>query len=65
VLRGKVLALSVSKKNLERAYTISLIPESFRTKIMKLRAKIAQVETKRTKKESTKPGAGSLRKSGR
>jgi hypothetical protein len=69
-LRGKLIALSASKKKLERAYTSSLTaplkaleqkeantPKRNRwQKIIKLRAKINQVET-------TKLGAGSLRKS--
>jgi hypothetical protein len=85
VLRGKLIAVSASKKKLERAYTISLkahlealelkeanSPKRSRwQEIIKLRAKINQVETKKTKKrkqlfkESTKRGAGSLRKSTR
>ena len=62
VLRGKLMALSVSKKKLERAYTSSLIAHlkfleqkeaniykrSRWEKIMKLRAEINQVERKRT-----------------
>ena len=65
------------QKKLERAYTSSLtkhmkalgqkeanIPKrSRRQEIIKLRAEINQAETKRTIKESTKPVAGSLRKS--
>jgi hypothetical protein len=61
-LRGKHIALSASKKKLERAYTSSLTaflkaleqkeansPKSSRKQeIIKLRAKINQVETKRT-----------------
>jgi predicted RNase H-like nuclease len=62
VLRGKLIALSASKKKLERAYPSSLTAHlealeqkeanspkrSRRQKIIKLRAKINQVETKRT-----------------
>jgi hypothetical protein len=76
VLRGKLIALSVSKKKLERAYTSSLtahleplkLKEGNSSKrsrwqeIIKLRAKINQVETNELFKESTKPGASSLRK---
>jgi hypothetical protein len=61
VLRGKLIALGASKKKLERAYTSSLIahlkaleqkeansPKRSRwQKIIKLRAEINQVETKR------------------
>ena len=60
VLRGKLIALSASKKKLERAYTSSLtahlealelkeakLPKrSGRQEIIKLRAEINQVETK-------------------
>ena len=62
VVRGKLIALSSYKKKLERAYTSSLtahlktpeqkeanIPRSSgRQKIIKLRAEINQVATKRT-----------------
>ena len=61
VLRGKFIALSVSKKKLERAYTSSLThlealelkeansPKKSRwQEMIKLRAEINQVETKRT-----------------
>ena len=74
-LRGKLIALSASKKKLERAYTSSLtahlkaLEQKEEQKAgNKLRAEINQVETnKQTKifKEITKPGAGSLRKSTR
>ena len=74
VLRGTLIALSASRKKLERAYTSRLITHlkalqqkeansprrSRRYEIIKLGAEISQVETK---KESTKPGTGSLRKS--
>jgi hypothetical protein len=70
VLRGKLIALSASKKKLERAYTSSLTahlrtleqkeensPKRNRgQEIMKLRAEIKQIETKELYKESTKPG---------
>jgi hypothetical protein len=60
VLRGKLIALSASKKKLKRAYTSSLtahlkaleqkeanIPKrSRRQEIIKLRAEINQIETK-------------------
>jgi hypothetical protein len=63
VLRGKLIALSASKKNLEKAYTNSLtahlevleLKESNSPKrnrqheIIKLRAAINQVETKKKK----------------
>jgi hypothetical protein len=75
VVRGKLIALNASKKNLEKAYTSSLTahlkaleqkkantPKRSRgEEIIKLRAEINQVE--RTYKESTKPGAGPLKKS--
>ena len=62
VLRGKLIALSASKKKLERAYTSSLTahlktleqkeantPKRNRLQeIIKLRAEINQTETKRT-----------------
>jgi hypothetical protein len=62
VLKGKLIAMSASKKKLERAYTSSLTahlkaleqkeansPERSRQQeIIKLRAEINQVETKRT-----------------
>jgi hypothetical protein len=62
VLRGKQIALSASKKKLERAYPSTLIahlkaleqkeaniPKRNRQQeIIKLRAEISQVETKRT-----------------
>ena len=76
--RGKLIALS-AKKKLERAHTISMTthlkaleqkeansPKRGRLQeIIKLRGKINQVETKELFKESTKGGAGSLRKSTR
>ena len=62
VLRGKLIAPSASKMKMERAYTTSLIGHrkaleqkeansprrSRRQKIIKLRAKINHVETKKT-----------------
>jgi len=62
VLRRKLIALSTSKKKLEKAYTSSLTAHlnaleqketntpkrSRRQEIIKLRAEINQVETKRT-----------------
>ena len=77
VLRGKLIALSTSKKKLERAYTRSLTVQlktleqkeanrhkiSRRQEIMKLRAEIKQVETKRTIQRINKTKDGSLRKS--
>ena len=82
VLRGKLIALSASIKQLEIAYTTSLIahlkaleqkeankPKRSRwQEIIKLRAEFNQVETKRTIQrinQTTKPGAGSLRKATR
>jgi len=77
VLKGKLITLNASKIKQERTYTSSLTAHlkaleqneantpkrSRRKEIFKLRAKINQVETKRTEKKSTKPVAGSLRKS--
>ena len=62
VLRGKLIVLSASKKKLERAYTSNLTAQlkaleqkqadiskrSRRQKIIKLRAEINKIETKRT-----------------
>jgi hypothetical protein len=62
VLRGKLIALSASKKKLERAYTTRLTlhvealerkeanspKRGVRQEIIKLRTEINQVETKRT-----------------
>jgi hypothetical protein len=58
VLRGKLIALSASKKKLEKAYTSSLTAlelnkanspkRSRRQEIIQLRAEIYQLETKRT-----------------
>jgi hypothetical protein len=68
VLRGKLIALSASKKKLERAYTSSLTAHlkaleqkeanspkrSRRQEIIKLRDEINQVETTTMKKTKTK-----------
>ena len=76
VLRGKLIALSVSKKELEWAYISNLtaqlkaleqkeadIPKKSRQQeIIKLRAEIDQIETKEPLKKSTKQRVGSLRK---
>jgi hypothetical protein len=75
VLRGKLIALSFSKKKLERAYTSSFTAhlkaleqkesnklKSTQQEIIKIRAEFNQVETKKLYKESTKPGDSSLRK---
>jgi hypothetical protein len=50
VVRGKLIALSASKRKLKRAYTSSLT------------AQLKALEQKEQYKESTKPGASSLRK---
>ena len=77
VVRGKLIALSASKKKLKRLYTSSLTahlkalehkeansPKRSRPQeIIKLKAEINQVETKRTIQRINKPGACSLRKS--
>ena len=77
ILRGKLIALCVLVKKLERPYTNNLTvhlraleqkeanshKRSRRQEIIKFRAKINQVETKRTIQRSTKPEAGSLGKS--
>ena len=79
VLREKLIALSASKKKLERAYASSFtvhlkaveqkeaksLKRSRQQEIIKLGAEINRIETKELYKESTKPGAGSLRKSTR
>ena len=76
-LRGKLIALSASKKELERVYTNSLTaylkaleqkeantPKRSRwQEIIKLRAETNKWKQKELFKESTKPGALSLRKS--
>ena len=77
VIREKFTALNASKKKLERGYRSSLTAQlkaleqkeanspkrNRRQEIIKLRTEINQVETKELYKESTKPGAGCLRKS--
>jgi hypothetical protein len=76
VVRRKLIALSASKKKLEGAYTSSLTahlkaleqkeantPKRSRwQEIIKLRAEINQIETKRTIQRINKTKAGSLRK---
>jgi hypothetical protein len=76
VLRGKLIALSASKKKLEKPYSSSLTahlkaleqkeansPKKSRWhEPIKLRPEFNQGEEKELYKESTKPGAGSLRK---
>ena len=78
-LRGKLIALSASKKKLERVHTSSLTTHlralekkeenspkrSRQQEIIKLKGKINQVETRKLVKELTKRGLGSLRKSTR
>ena len=68
VLRGTLIALSASKKKMESAYTSSLMIHlkaleqkeanspwrSRRQEIIKLRAEISQVETKRTMQSTNK-----------
>ena len=77
VIREKFTALNASKKKQDRGCRSSLTAQlkaleqkeanspkrSRRQETIKLRAEINQVETKELYKESTKPGAGSLRKS--
>ena len=79
ISKGKLIPLSASKKKLERAHTSSFTTylkaleqkeanspkRSRRELIIKLRDEINQVKPKELFKESTKPGAGSLRKSTR
>jgi hypothetical protein len=69
VLRGKLLGLSASKKKLERVYSSSLMAHlkaleqkeantpkrSGQQEIIKLRAEINQVETKRTIQSNFNP----------
>jgi hypothetical protein len=70
VLRGKHMALSTFKKKLERAYT-STLTEHLRALEQKdshspKRSRLQEIIKLRTEiKESTKRGAGSLRKSTR
>jgi uncharacterized protein YaaN involved in tellurite resistance len=72
LLRGKIIALSASKKNVESAQLKAVEQKEANSRksrcqqVIKLRAGINQIETTRTiYKGSTKPGAGSLRKSTR
>ena len=79
VLRGKFIALSASKKKLERVYNSSLTAHlealelkeenspkrSRQQEIIKLRAEINKWKQKELFKESTKPGVGAFRKSTR
>jgi hypothetical protein len=75
VLRGKLIAMSASKKKLEKAYTSSLTahlealeqkeansPKRSRRQEINLGLKSTKWKQKELYKESTKPGAGSLRK---
>jgi hypothetical protein len=78
-IRGKLIALSASKKKLEKAHTISLKTylkalekkesnspkRSRQQEIIKHRGEINQEEQEELFKEITKPGSGSLRKSTR
>jgi hypothetical protein len=79
VLRGKCIALSATKKKLERTYTSSLTAHlealeqkaantpkrSRQQEIMKLRAEVNQIETKRIIQRINKTRSLSLRKSTR
>jgi hypothetical protein len=79
VVRGKLIALSVSKKKLDRAYTNSLTAHLKALELkeanplnrnrwqerIKLRAEINQIETKRTIHRINKTRSCSLRKSTR
>ena len=70
VLRGKLIAMSVFKEKMEKAYTNSLTVHlkalghkeanisnrSRQQEIIKLRAEINQIETKELYKESTNQG---------
>jgi hypothetical protein len=80
-LRGKLIALSDSKKNLERSHSSSLTtllkalekkkkkeansPKSRQPEIIKLRGKINQVETRRTTQRINQTRSWFLRKSTR
>jgi hypothetical protein len=78
-LRGKLIALTTSKKKLERAHTSSLKTHlkaveqkeanspkrSRRQEVIKFRGKINQVETGRTIQRINQRGVSSLRKSTR
>ena len=77
VIRENFTALNASKKKQDRGYRSSLTAQlkaleqkeanspkrNRRQETIKLRTEINQVETKELYKESTKPGAGCLRKS--
>ena len=77
VIREKFTALNASKKKQDRGCRSSLTAQlkaleqkeanshkrNRRQETIKLRNEINQLETKELYKESTKPGAGSLRKS--
>ena len=77
VIREKFTALNASKKKQDRGCRSSLTAQlkaleqkeanspkrNRRQETIKLRTEINQVETKELYKESTKPGAGCLRKS--
>ena len=77
VIRENFTALNASKKKLDRGYRSSLTAQlkaleqkeanspkrNRRQETIKLRNEINQLETKELYKESTKPGAGCLRKS--
>ena len=77
VIRENFTALNASKKKLDRGYRSSLTAQlkaleqkeanspkrNRRQETIKLRTEINQLETKELYKESTKPGAGCLRKS--
>jgi len=79
VLRGKLIALSACRKKQERAYISSLTAHlkaleqkeantprrSRRQDIIKLRAEINHVETKKTIERINRTKVGSLRKSTR
>ena len=62
VLRGKIIALSASKKKLERAYTSSLTAHLKALEQKEANTPKRSRWQKELYKESTKPGAGSLRK---
>jgi hypothetical protein len=78
-LRGKFIVVNAFIKKLERSHTSNLtahlkaleqieaniLKRNRQQEIVKLRAEVNHLETKRTYKESTKPKAGFLRKSTR
>jgi hypothetical protein len=75
VLKGKLIGMSATKNKIEIAYTSSLTAHlkaleqneanspkrSRRQEIIKLRAEIKQVETKRTIQRINQPGVGFLK----